>query len=321
MKHARKARILGPAVAMALAIVLAAGVSLASEKFEEKFEKTVALAKDGKVDISNLSGNIVVTTWTQGEVKIEAVKVSQASSLAKAKENAAKVTIEVTPEGNILRIETKYPKSGGPFGGESVNVSVDYKLWIPQTASLKAKNISGNVDAEGLGGPADLDAVSGNVILRKAAKGAEGKSISGNVEVTEVTGDVFLKSVSGSIKAQQIKGSVEAESVSGSLDLIEVSEAGTVRAKALSGDIVYRGRINKAGIYTLKSFSGRVEMFLPADSAFDLEAETSSGRVDSEFEIKVSGKISPKGLQGAVNGGGATVKLSSFSGDIVLKKT
>jgi DUF4097 and DUF4098 domain-containing protein YvlB len=322
MRHFPIARVAGLAAAAALLFSLAAGPVLASDKYEEKFEKTVALPKDGKVDISNISGNIAVTTWSQGDVRIEAVKSSRASSEAKAKENAAKVAIEVTTEGNILRIETKYPKTGGFWGGDSVNVSVEYKLSIPQWAGLKAKNVSGNIEAAGLGGPADLDVVSGDVVVRQAAKGAECNSVSGNVDVSDITGDVFLKSVSGDVKARRIKGSIEAESVSGELELVEVSEASVVRAKALSGGIVYRGSINKAGTYTLKSHSGEVEMFLPAASAFGFEASTFSGNIESDFKIATEDvHPSEKELRGVVNGGGATVKLSSFSGDIRLKKT
>jgi len=321
MKHTPFQKALSLAAVLAMLFILTAGTARAADKFEEKFEKTVPLPKDGKVDISNISGQIVVTSWSQGDVKIEAVKYSDASSEAKARENAAKVTIEVATEGNVVRIETKYPRSGGVFGGESVNVSVEYKLTIPQEAGLKAKNISGEIVAERIGGHADLEAVSGDVALRSAAKGAECSSVSGDVEVTGVTGDVFVKSVSGDVRARQIKGSIEAESVSGELELTEVSEASAVRAKALSGGVVYRGSINKAGTYTLKSHSGEVEMFLPAASAFDFEASTFSGDIDSDFEISTEDvRASAKELRGVVNGGGAAVKLSSFSGDIRLKK-
>ncbi len=320
MKHTSIRKALSLAASLAVLFTLTAGIARSGEKFEEKFEKTVPLPKEGKVDISNISGKIVVTSWSQGDIRIEAVKYSDASSEAKAKENAAKVTIEVMTEGNIVRIETKYPKGGGIFGHESVDVSVDYKLTIPQAAGLKAKNISGDIDAEGLGGPADLDVVSGDIALRGAGQGAECNSVSGNVTVSGVTGAVFVKSVSGDVRARQVKGSVEAESVSGELELTEVSEASSVRAKALSGGIVYSGSINKAGTYTLKSHSGEVEMDIPAASAFDFEASTFSGDITSDFEITMSGRVSEKELRGVVNGGGATVKLSSFSGNIRLKK-
>jgi DUF4097 and DUF4098 domain-containing protein YvlB len=280
----------------------------------------VALAKDGKVDIGNISGDIAVVSWNQDQVKIEALKVSRASSLEKAKENAAKVTIEVVQEGNVLRIETKYPKSDKFWGGESVNVSVEYKLWIPEKAALKANNISGDITAENVGGAASLKAVSGNIQLNKAA-GADCNSVSGNVTVADVIGSAFLKSVSGDVKADRIKGSVEAESVSGEVELVDVSEASTVRVKALSGGVLYRGAISRQGNYSLKSHSGDVALYLPADSAFDFEAETFSGGIESDFEIKVMGKVSPKEMSGSVNGGGAVLKVSSFSGDIRLKKS
>lgn len=316
MKHMRMKKTALTAALLLLVFAFAA----AKEKYEEKFEKTMSLPKDGKVHISNISGDITIATWGQDQVKIDALKVSKADTATKAKENAAKVTIEAMMEGNVLRIETKYPKSEKMWKGESLNVSVAYNLTIPAGAAVKAKNISGDVTAENLGGAADLGAISGNVKLKKAAKGADCNTVSGDLDVLDISGDVFLKSVSGTITASMIKGSIQAESVSGDLTLTEVSEAGTVRAKALSGGVVYRGSINKAGSYNLKSHSGSIDMSIPADSAFDFEAETFSGGITTDFEIKVSGKISPKELMGVVNGGGATVKLSSFSGDIRLKK-
>ncbi|MEW5901642.1 MAG: DUF4097 family beta strand repeat-containing protein [Acidobacteriota bacterium] len=294
--------------------------ALARERYEEKFEKTAGLAKGGKVDVNNISGDILVAVWSQDQVKIEAFKISKASSLEKAKENAARVTIEVVEEGTVLRIETKYPRSEGFWGRGSVDVSVDYKLWIPEWAGLKADNISGNITAEAIGGTADLSAISGNVTLKKAARGAECSTISGDLEVIEVVGDVFLKSVSGNVTARMIKGSLQAKTVSGDLELLDVSDAGRVEVEALSGEVVFRGRLNRQGTYRIKSHSGDVEMWLPADSAFDFEAETFSGGIETDFEIKVIGRISPKEMTGVVNGGGATVKLSSFSGDVRLKK-
>ena len=59
-------------------------------------------------------------------MKVEATKVSDASSLDKAKENSAKVTIEVTKTGNIVQIETKYPE-----GSHNLNVSVNYLVPSP----------------------------------------------------------------------------------------------------------------------------------------------------------------------------------------------
>jgi hypothetical protein len=305
-------------VIVGLALVVAP--ALAREKYEEKFEKTEALAKDGKVYLSNISGDNVIKTWKENQVKILALKVSQASTAAKAKENAGEVTIEVTREGDQLRIETKYPKRRTPWGGQdSVNVSVDYEVWVPEGASVEVRSVSGDVDMAAIGGKARVHCVSGDVDLLGAA-GADVDLVSGELTVKNIAGDAFVKAVSGDIRLTAIKGSVGAESVSGDIELVDVSDAAAVTGKSVSGDILYKGTIMPGGRYELKIHSGTIHMDIPASSSFDLEADTFNGVIDSEFEIQVVGKISPREVRGTVGKGGATVRLKSFSGDIELRK-
>ncbi len=310
------------AALMGAAFILAfvAAPAMAEVKFQEKFEKTEALAKNGKLYLSNVSGQIEIATWKEAQVKIEAIKTSKAGSLAKAKENAAQVMIEVTKDADLVRIETKYPKrSGGFWGGDSINVSVDYKVWVPDQAAVELRSVSGDVSVAPLGGKAKIGCVSGNVDLLGAA-GADVDLVSGELTLENIAGDAYLKTVSGSIQATGVQGSIEAEAVSGDIDLRDVSEAQTVSAKNVSGNITYVGKIKAGGRYELKAHSGDVRMTIPADSAFDFEANTFSGDIDSDFEIQVVGKISPREIHGTVGKGGATVKLKSFSGNVDLKK-
>ncbi len=311
-----------PAVLVAAAFVVAfvAAPALADQKFEEKFDKTVPLSKTGRLFLTNVSGEIEVLTWKEAKVKIEALKTSKASSLDKAKENAAKVTIEVTGEADLVRVETKYPKEIGRFwGGDSINVSVDYKVWVPEAAAAEIKSVSGDVRVAPIGGAAKIKCVSGNVDLGGAA-GADVDLVSGDLTLANIAGDAYLKAVSGDIEASGVKGSVEVEAVSGDIKLLDVSGAETVSAKSVSGNITYTGAIKEGGRYEIKAHSGDVRMVIPAGSAFDLEANTFSGDIDSDFEITVSGKMSPREIHGTVGKGGATVIVKSFSGNIDLKK-
>ena len=307
-------------MAVAFAAVFITAPVLAEQKFEEKFEKTVPLSQTGKLFLSNLSGQIEVMTWRDAQVKIEALKTSKANTLDKAKENAAKVTIEVSGEADLVSVETKYPKhAGGFFGGESIKVSVDFKVWVPEKAAVELKSVSGDVQVAPIGGAAKIKCVSGNVDLGGAA-GADVDLVSGDLTLANIAGDAFVKAVSGNIEATGIKGSVEVEAVSGDIDLIDISGAQTVSANSVSGDITYVGTIKEAGRYEIKAHSGDVRMTIPADSAFDLEANTFSGDIYSEFELKVTGKISPREIHGTVGKGGATVILKTFSGNVDLKK-
>ncbi len=290
------------------------------EKHEEKFAKTVSLARDGEVNLSNISGRIEVMTWDKSEVKIDALKISKASTVAKAKENAAKVKIVVEKEGSTLKIETEYPDNKKEWKRDSINVSVNYSLMIPAKASVKISSVSGSVDLENIGGSAKVKAVSGDVTVKKAAKGVDCDAVSGNIVVQDVTGNAYLKAISGTINAEGIKGSIKATVVSGRIELVEVSAADNIEASAVSGTIVYEGKISRGGRYTLNSHSGSVEMVIPSDSAFEFEAATFSGSIHSDFEVKVSGKISRRKISGVVNNGGAVVKLTTFSGNVYLKK-
>ena len=124
-----------------LVLVLNPVSGVAKEKYEEKFEKTITIAKDGKVYLKNIAGDIKVETWDRAEVKIDAFKVSKASSMEKAEENAAKVKIEITEEDGILRIEAKYPK----MSLRNLNVYVDFNLMIPSMAGVDVHSVSGDI--------------------------------------------------------------------------------------------------------------------------------------------------------------------------------
>lgn len=299
-----------------LTLIALVAAAWAAEKYVEPFSKTESLAKDGRVTIRNLSGTLDVRGWDQDQVKIEAEKVSNASSLDKAKANAALVTIEVAKEGNNLTVETKYPEGRN----RDLNVSVNYKIWVPGKASVKLRNVSGAVIVEAIGGPFEAEVTSGSATVAKMAGPVDFRTVSGRITVRDVANDIDLKTVSGNIEASQIKGSVGAETTSGRIELRDVSGAKTVRAKVLSGNIVYEGQLAPGVRITLEALSGGLELTLPVNAAFELNAETFSGRVDSEFPITMSGKISPKELRGVVNNGGATLRLKTFSGSIRIKK-
>ncbi len=129
-----------------------------------------------------------------------------------------------------------------------------------------------------------------------------------------------MKTVSGRIDAENVKGSVETETVSGDIELMNISDAMDVKAKVVSGSVVYVGDLKAEGRYFLKTHSGDVKMILPSDSKFDLEANTFSGSISTDFKLDPSATIKKKEIDGVVNGGGAKVDLSAFSGTIKIMK-
>lgn len=299
-------------------VFLLAGSLAARDTYEEKFDRTEALDRNGRVSLENISGTIEVRSWDKAEVRIDALKVSKASSRDQAKENAGLVRIEVVKEGGVLRIETKYPERR--FRGNNLSVSVNYVLTIPDQASLRVKNVSGDIDVQKIGGDLDIDEVSGGVRIAGAAKTVDCKTVSGGITLRGAGGAVSLKAVSGGIRAEDVKGSIEAETVSGGITLGNVREASSVRAKTVSGGIDCETEILPSGRYSFDALSGGITLLLPASAAFEVEAETFSGHIATDFPVVVSGKISPKELRGTVGTGGATVRIKSFSGRVEIRK-
>jgi DUF4097 and DUF4098 domain-containing protein YvlB len=303
-------------------------------KHEETFTKTESLARDGKVEVKNVSGDVEVKTWDRGEVKIDAIKTSRASTMDKAKEYASKVKIVVSRENGILKVETKYPKPSI----RGLSVSVNYKVVIPSQAAIKARSVSGDVSLENIGGKASAETKSGDVTVSGARNGANAETVSGDVDVVDIDNGVYCKTASGNVKAkdvtgnadlncvsgnvtgENIRGDVEADTVSGSVRLLAISGANVVKGKTMSGSTIYNGDISSRGRYSLEAHSGKVEMTIPSNSAFDLNASTFSGSIKTDFKVVMSGTLSKKKISGSVNGGGADVRLKTFSGSVYLKK-
>ncbi len=308
------------ALALLALVAVPAAADADKEKYEEKFQKVEKLALDGKVYLNNVSGDVKVLTWDRDEVKIDALKISKADSLEKAKENAALVTIEVGRNDGRLEILTKYPEGSH----KKLSVSVKYDLTIPAKADIEVRNISGDVWAESIGGYAKLNSVSGDVTFMKGAKGGYIVTVSGDLEVEDIKGDIKIKGTSGDITLTNQLGSVSAETVSGDIELKGVTGAKSIDVGVISGDITYEGALEKDGRYSFQSHSGDVEVSLPENAAFEFSCRTFSGGIKSDFKmiVEMMGNLKrhKNDIRGEVNGGGADLNIETFSGDIYLNK-
>jgi len=293
-----------------------------AEKYEESFQRAEMLAPDGKVQLINIAGDVKILVWNRAEVKIDAVKISRAGSVEKAKENATRVKIEIRRKDNQLTVETKYPE--GRWTKNTSNVSVNYVLTLPSKAGATVSNISGSVDADNVGGLIKLMAVSGNIAVTGSTSNAVLEAVSGNITLRDVAGDVKASTVSGDILVERAAGSLTAESVSGKVTARDLAGTNSADVSSSSGNIFLEGGLNPAGSYTLESHSGDITVSVPGSAAFDFTAWTFSGEFFSDFKVATELTGRAKGLRhdirGQVNGGGSDLTLKSFSGDINLEK-
>lgn len=263
------------------------------QQYVERFEKSVPLVANGSVSLHNIAGDIEINTWGRGEVKIEALKVSHAATMERARANADEVTIDVRTEGKQVEIETNYPEGNH----RNLNVSVEYKLTVPEAASLETGSVSGSIRLTRLRGDAELNSVSGDVQADQVGGTLRAKSVSGNVRISEVSQQATAESVSGAVEIRGVGGETHAKSVSGDVT-VEHSD-GPVSAESLSGDV----NVVEAG-----------------NAGLDVDASTFSGQIRTDFNLAANGVGTDKHVRGAVNGGGKALRLRSFSGRVSVTK-
>ena len=97
----------------------------------EKFSKTVPLPKGGSLDLSNISGDIVITGGAGDQVVIDAVK------RGKTAEDLKLVQIEVAATATRVEVRTQYPRER-----RNVNVSVDYTVTDGTASDVGTLNIT-----------------------------------------------------------------------------------------------------------------------------------------------------------------------------------
>jgi len=71
----------------------------------------------------------------------------------------------------------------------------------------------------------------------------------------------------------------------------------------------------------LRTSGGRLTVYLPAGVGFDLDADASGGRVDSDVSVDVEGSIRDGRMRGTINGGGNTLRLRNNDGNIRIMAT
>jgi hypothetical protein len=188
---------------------------------------------------------------------------------------------------------------------------------LPAGLAVEVSSISGELAARDLKAGCTLRSISGDIAVRAVSGGLELRAVSGDVTATEVSGDLEAKSVSGELRIEGARGGlIELKSVSGEVDL--AGELGEVRAVAHSGRLRLRGSIVAGGGVRAKTFSGDLEVLLPAAADFELDAKTRSGAVAVEHALEPA-PAGDQRVEGRVGKGGPELRLKSFSGDIAVR--
>lgn len=290
----------------------------------ERFTGTYRFEGDGALDLSHISGDVVVSPGRGNEVRIEAIKRVRHRDPDQAKRMLASLRIEVTQVGDRIEVRTVYPRS---TSNRSWNGSVDYTITLPDTAAVAVKTVSGDVSVSGIRGEVRAETVSGDLDVVATPNLAVAKSVSGDVNARDIaSGSLTISTVSGTVIASALKvRSLDAGSVSGDLRFSNL-QAERLMAKTMSGDIEFDGGLSRGCRYEFTAHSGNVRLILAGRTGFELDASTFSGSVRSDFPItlrtsprtEVNRRSHNQTIRGTYGDAGAMLAARSFSGSVVI---
>jgi DUF4097 and DUF4098 domain-containing protein YvlB len=269
---------------------------------QSRIDTTFAFDKNGSVDLTEISGDVVVNAWDRSEARIRAYAER---GRIRSSMSSSRVSLEIEP----LR---------GRVGDSKLEV------WVPVGTRVVARSTSGDVTVKGTRSPVDARSTSGDVVVNDARDRITIESVSGDVRGLQLSGDVRSESVSGTIEIRDATGPVRAETTSGDVSLLGVTSR-SVYATTVSGEVEYDGTIDNSGRYEFHAHSGDIRLAIPESANATVSIETFSGSLDSEFPItlqpgqRTTGR--PRRFEFALGtGSGARVIAESFSGDIVLTR-
>ena len=268
-----------------LGLLLLATAAQADTTLKETFQKTYALKSGGQVSLDNVNGGVKIEAWDKNEVQVVAEKRVKAGKADVAKQYMSQIKIDVTQAAGGLKIVTKLPKrNNGLFDwmfGKSVSAQVEYKLRVPRSVVLEVENVNGGINVVGTRGRASL------------------ATVNGGIDVLRAQGKLTLRTINGGLGVTDSAGTVDAETTNGGIDvaLNDVPDGADLSFETTNGGVTVR---------------------LPRDIRVSLDAATSNGRVDSDFEVEGNGQPSRRRLAGDINGGGGKLVVRSTNGSVEI---
>ncbi|HLV98162.1 MAG TPA: DUF4097 family beta strand repeat-containing protein [Ktedonobacterales bacterium] len=287
-------------ISVVILVVIFGGLFSASTLLTHQISatKTFSVGSAPKLVLTADSGDVHIFSGASNQISIvarEHVFVGDNSSVP--------VHYDLSSDGNTLTVSADEGSTFSIFGFN--NSGVDFDVTVPSQTTLDIHADSGSITSSGVTGPMTLTASSGDVTT-------DGGS-----------GQVNLTSDSGDIRASNISGQMTLSASSGNITVSEASASGNSTFHSDSGDINYSGSLDPHGTYGFHASSGSVTLALPSDSAFQVQASTSSGDIDSDFSgVNVQHGDSGAQASGRVGTGSAfaQITIQADSGDIHLRE-
>lgn len=225
----------------------------------------------------------------------------------------------------------------GDRGNGGLEAAADLDVQVPAGQEIIIYLVAGSLTARNLDGKIYLDTHRADVTASAMKGYLDIDAGSGDVKVDGMQGELRVDIGSGDVTIANVKGAmVDLDTGSGEVHGTAIA-ADALRIDTGSGGVEMTGLVAQRaeldvgsgdldlvwdtdpGDINIDSGSGNVRLSLPATSGGELQIETSSGDIDSGFEIRTN-RIERDALRGTFGDGKGRIVVDSGSGDVRIVK-
>jgi hypothetical protein len=195
-----------------------------------------------------------------------------------------------------------------------------------RSGSATVKDVSGNVQVDGtvndgsisgVGGTLDFNAgYNGDVELSHIGKNLRFKSVRTDLQAAKVDGEITMDR--GDFHANSVTGPFRLQTRSKDIRLDDIS--GDVQVENRNGQVELHAKA-PLGAIDISNFHGGIEVKVPANASFQLDAESAGGEINSpDFNVTQDNRSHNATARGTVGKGGPEVRLRTDRGTIEIRK-
>ena len=287
--------------ALCLALAFAATTAWAGTPIDE-----IADAHpQGRVEISNVSGEIQVRGWDREQVKVTGT----------LGEGSERLVFEADGRRTLVKVEI-------PHRGRHVDSS-ELIVSVPEGSRVTVAGVSSDIDVRGVRGALRIQSVSGEIVAQVFDEDVEAKTVSGDFEIRGQGEPALLTltTVSGDGRIENIRGELVVQSVTGSLD-IQSSDLERARLRTTNGDIDLRTGLAEGARFDMEAINGDLRLDILGGVNAEFDIETFNGSINNSFgpEAERTSKYAPgRELRFTHGDGDARIRIKTLNGGITLR--
>lgn len=191
---------------------------------------------------------------------------------------------------------------------------------------IRAIDVRGNIDLKGRGRDIELEKIDGQVTisgsysgqtsLRNVNKPIRFDSSNSHIQAARVPGELTLSL--SNLTANNVIGPVVVRSRSKDVEMNDITESLSIDVD--NGDVEIRQSKAPVAKIDVQVRSGEIELAVPSNAKFNLDATTDRGDITNDFDSKLSSDDRGRGARLTGNLGGPDVRVRTNRGDVTLRK-